>query len=236
MSLILVQSPKGGVGVTMCAGSLAMIIAKSGATVTALDLTGQDSLKLWVGVRPEQVVYGAAPHAKDIMLQSGVRPVSVGRARPGAMQSLALVDAVGIATDYAIADIASDDEDTLNALMPRSSLCLTVLSAQAGSLALLPRALERAGEDGKVVFVVNNVDARRRVAADAARMVAASVGDRVTALIRHDQAVEEALASLEPLPLFAPLSAAVADLTALSGCIAKLARRPAARAPAADVG
>jgi cellulose biosynthesis protein BcsQ len=54
VTLILVRSPKGGVGSTFITAQLAIRLAEQGLRVTAIDCTGQDSLKLHFGLRPAQ--------------------------------------------------------------------------------------------------------------------------------------------------------------------------------------
>jgi cellulose biosynthesis protein BcsQ len=210
----------------MIAGSVAAALGKAGTTVTAIDLTGQDSLKLWLGVRPGQPVFGQDRYTKDAMLSGGVRPISISKEKYRAADCLSIVTAASGVTELVIVDIASADEDTWRMLQPHAALSLCVLAADAGSVAVLPRALALAPADDKqLLFVVNQIDLRGRFNSDAAKLFERALGHRLVATIRRDEAVNEALASLEPLNVFAPKSAAASDIQDLSEVLSSILPR-----------
>ena len=54
MTMILMRSPKGGVGTTFLTARLAIALAARGYEVSAIDATTQDSLKLFFELSPSQ--------------------------------------------------------------------------------------------------------------------------------------------------------------------------------------
>jgi nitrogenase subunit NifH len=70
-----------------------------------------------------------------------------------------------------------------------------------------------------VRFIINNFDHRRRVAVEAMSLFEAALGSAIIGVVRRDEAVNEATASLEPLASFAPTSAAARDISVLATAI-----------------
>lgn len=216
MSLILVHSPKGGVGSTMVAANLAMALARRGRLVTALDLSRQNSLALHMGVRPDFTAGAVQAEDGDEVL-GGVRLIALGRTP--AAEELAARTLSRPADDemVIVADLGASDQESLSALLPNAAIRLCVLGSDPASAAMLPALFSA---DGKPLapqtrFILNAVDDRMKLNADMGQFMRSALGAALLGSVRRDEAVNEALAMLEPLASFAPSSAALADLEAI---------------------
>lgn len=231
MALILVHCPKGGVGSTTVTANLALMLASRGRDVVAIDFSRQDSLKLHFGFRPDQTL--AAPSRRDDEAQvvSGVR--LLGHSRPeDHADPVAVVRPWLGEGSVVIADIAAGDADVFQALLPLATLHLCVLTTDAAAMAVLPqlaqgRPLTATGGGQNSLYLLNQVDERRRLGRDSAKFLQRLVGERLIGSVRRDEAVNEALAMMEPIAKFAPTSAATADFIRLGDTIRDL---PALRA------
>lgn len=226
MPLLLCHSPKGGVGTSFIAAQLAMHLARRGHAVTALDFTCQDSLKLFFGLRPAQMLPEMADAVCDatpgdtIMVQ-GVNIVSAYRfgqepqwREPMARRGRSPFDGDRLF----VADVASGDRAAMETLLPYALLhicpllpCPAALAAltqvQTGTAALaLPRTL----------FVLNQRDDRQRLSRHSHIFLRELFGAALIGTIRHDQAVNEAVAMFETADTYAPASVALADLATLA--------------------
>lgn len=220
MTMILIFSPKGGVGVTTVAAELALRLAAAGHDLVAVDLTEQPSLGYRVADQPR--AFGEFANSADDRPPIRFRQVSRGAGRA----HFALAQRQPGKT--LVVDVAAGDTDTRDTLLPHADLALCILAADAGSLALLPQV---AGfTDALPYYVLNLVDDRRAFTADAITAVRQVFGDKLLSIIRQDEAVNEALA------LFAPLatgSAAANDFATLATHVAALLDA-AAGAPAIE--
>jgi cellulose biosynthesis protein BcsQ len=72
MPLILCHSPKGGVGTTFVAAHLAMALADMGLRTKAVDMTRQDSLKLYFGIKPINAIPDLHASDSERLLIGGV--------------------------------------------------------------------------------------------------------------------------------------------------------------------
>lgn len=218
--LVLVHSPKGGVGSSFLTAALAINLARRGRQVTAVDFTFQDALKLYFGLLPNQPIAEMQDAPGDAMVVSGVDVLN-GYAFS---RQRAFADSVRSGTSplfdkdrIVFADIASEDRELKAFLMDHAALHICALLPRPASLATLAKvepgtptvALE------KTAFVLNQLDDRRRLSRHSHRFVRELVGDKLLGTIRYDEALNEALAMFEPLIKFAPTSALIPDLARL---------------------
>ena len=226
MSLVLVHSPKGGVGSTTIAANLALALALDGHDVAALDLTGQDVLGLHLGNRPDVAATANLRSDDQVVVISGVHFLSTGARRAEDTMVDRLLQRARVSDAVIVVDLAGGDHATLDRLMPEAKLHLCVVSPDPGCIALLPRMLD--GLDATPTrFVINKADDRIRLRRDAAAFLRTTLQDGVIGVVRRDEAVPESLALIEPLSSHAPASAALADMNTLAGAVAVLLDRPA---------
>lgn len=225
MSIILVHSPKGGVGTTTVAANLALSFARRGADVGAIDLTGQDSLALHFGSRPDVAGNANVRTDDEVAVIAGVHLLSVGRRRLSDSDAGLVVARAHRSDALLIVDIAAGDYDTLDELLPHALVHIGVMTPDPAALALLPLMLDRAHSQA-TRFVINQVDDRFRLRRDAAGFLRSIFDEALIGTIRRDEAVNEALAMIEPLPVHQPASSAVADIDALAVTIGSLLPAP----------
>lgn len=191
--MILVMSPKGGVGVTTVVAELARriaVIERNGRDVVAVNLTDQAAL-------------GYRLNGADVTYREVDQSAPGGKPRA----DFALAQAAGNA--LVIVDVS--DRETRNALVTVADLVLCVLGADAGSMAVLPQATVCEGV--APYCVLNMVDGRRAFSTDAVTILGATFGPKLLGTIHADEAVNEALAMLAEV---APGSAADQDFQTLA--------------------
>ena len=252
MPLLCLSSPKGGVGKTMLAGSLAWELARLDMRVVALDLDPQNALRLHFGISlrddaglmPVLRRDGAALGRWQGALrrtESGVWLLPYGEADlAGAMADAAMMAAANSPLGAVLDDILSDPHailivDTppgpsaaLRAVLPWADLVVTVLLADATSIALLPvveqgRAFgdwAGSGEPARHGFVLNQVSPLSRLGQAARTAAARHLGDRLLGTVTRDECVAEAIASRSPVMAYAPNSRAAEDLAHLADVLA----------------
>jgi len=252
MPLLCLSSPKGGVGKTTLAGSLAWALARLDMRVVALDLDPQNALRLHFGVSlrddaglmPVLRRDGASQGAWQTALRrtgSGVWLLPYGGADlAAAMADAAMMAAANNPLTAVLDDILSDPAtilivDTppgpstaLRAVLPRADLVVTVLLADATSIALLPVVEQgRAfgdwpgiGEPDRHGFVLNQVSPLSRLGQAARTAAARHLGERLLGTVTRDECVAEAIASRSPVMAFAPNSRAAEDLAHLADVLA----------------
>ena len=79
MPLILCHSPKGGVGTSFVAAGMAQGLSLLGRDVVALDMTAQDSLKLYFGIAPDQRLPDFDEDVSDQVTAGGLARCALGR-------------------------------------------------------------------------------------------------------------------------------------------------------------
>ncbi len=217
MAVILLQSPKGGTGTTFLAAQLALHLAGKGYEVNALDCTFQDSLKMHFGFMPAQAVPEWGAGGGEPLVAFGVSVMQ------GHGQSRSAAFAARVDREFErmfdpghiwIVDVASEDRQLLELLMPRCVLHICPLLPTAASLATLNRLSETAPamKLDRTVFVLNQLDDRQKLSRHSHSFVRDLFGDQLLATIRRDEAVNEALARFELISKYAPPSAALQDL------------------------
>lgn len=224
MTLILVQSPKGGVGSTFMTAQLAIRLAEYGLRVTAIDCTGQDSLKLHFGLRPAQPLGTQGEAVPQALVVLGVELMSsddlhraISHGPPASLATLFPSERV------TIIDVASSDRRLMEALMPLATVHLCVLTPSPAAIATLP--LTDPGntvvELPKTLFILNQVDDRLKLSQDTSKFLAELLGDHLIGSVRRDEAVNQALAMLQQISRLAPSSVVLSDLAALTAAVAE---------------
>ncbi|HUD91114.1 cellulose synthase operon protein YhjQ/BcsQ [Sphingobium sp.] len=217
MALIMVQSPKGGVGSTFLAAQLSLHLASKGYEVNALDCTYQNSLKMHFGFTPTQAVPEVNSVDDEALVGFGVKLLqgyTFTRALATRTDAVRALEKLFDREHVWIVDVASEDRHLIDMLMPHCALHICPLLPTAASLATLNKLnptvptmkLER------TVFVLNQLDDRQRLSRHSHSFIRDLFGDQLLATIRRDEAVNEALARFEPLPKYASTSAALQDL------------------------
>ena len=248
MKLICFASPKGGVGKTTMAANVAAGLAARGRRVVALDLDPQDALGLHFGRgldAPSGFMVGLREDSppdiwREFLLEteSGVLLLPHGRldmdaevaqavtlAEQPAMLDAPLRDLLGLADTVVIADMPPGPSAALAALLPLTDLLITVLLADATSLARIPsiesgqfygRLTAEWFERDRMGFVLNQWDNRTRLGRAAGEAAARHFGPRLFGVVYRDENVPEAVASQRLVADYAPASKAAHDLSALT--------------------
>ncbi len=251
MPLIVVGSPKGGVGKTTLTANLAIALQRTGRQVTAVDLDAQNALRflLLPDARPGTGIAGCVarglPWQDCVQISNaGVKVATyghtgaAGRLRlkqilSGHQISEALASLAQSDTDIIIVDTAPGEGRIQERLAPIADLELIVLLADAGSMSLLPDyrgglLLRRAGEGSARTFgVLNQVDPRRRLSRDIDDFVSEHVQGRFIGKVHYDEALAEAAACGLPVVQAAPDSLAARDIRALAERIGAFFHSPA---------
>jgi cellulose biosynthesis protein BcsQ len=223
MPLILCHSPKGGVGTSFLAAGLAQGLSLLGRDVVALDLTAQDSLKLYFGLAPDERLPEFDEEAYDQVAASGVALRSGWRTAHEVdfAEALAAGDLPFNGETVYVADVASTDVVLAQLLRRYALLHVCPLTPTAMALAQLPRISPGYMLDATngTVFVLNQLDETRRFARHAALFLRELLGANLIAQIHRDEAVNEAVGMQQTLARYAPASAALAGLAALAAVV-----------------
>lgn len=226
MPLILCHSPKGGVGTSFVAAHLAMALAEAGHSATAIDMTRQDSLKLYFGLKPiSEIPDLEAPENQGLTI-GGVSLRQGWRAThsPTFANSLDNGELPFSGGTFVIADIASDDTALRDQLLPHASLMVVPVSPTALGLAALTQVIPGTPliELDYTAFVLNRLDETRRFARNANSFLRELLGGKLIGSIHEDESVNEAAAMAKLLPAHAPASGALADIRTLARTIAQV--------------
>jgi len=261
VNIVLLASPKGGVGKTFLAANLAALLASRAAphSVALLDLDPQDSARLHFGrlagtrdgwasrlarkedpaqsfvatsggvlLVPHGEVTSPVPDRPDAVPDDCAKELTPGE--PPSRRLGPVLDALaarGVAT--LICDSRPGRDETVEMVLSRTSLLLTVLLADPASAALLPEC-EKGWHLGPRVprdllggrrsgYVLNQVDWSFALSERIARGIAERLGDRLVGAICRDVAVMAGLAHASPVAEFAPASEAARDLRAFADAV-----------------
>jgi cellulose biosynthesis protein BcsQ len=237
MPLILCHSPKGGVGTSFVAAGLAQGLSMLGRDVVALDMTAQDSLKLYFGIAPEQRL----PDFDDANFDGqGLDQVVVNgvllRSGWRAAHQLDFADVL-LSGDMPftgetiyVADVASADVVLAQLLRSHARLHVCPLTPTAMALAQMPRISPGRTLDSltDTAFVLNQLDETRRFARHAALFLRELLGSNLVAQIHRDEAVNEAVGMQQTLARYSPSSAALTGLAQLVAIVDDRCTAPAA--------
>lgn len=242
MPLICCVSPKGGVGKTMIAANLAAGLAKNrNYDVIAVDLDPQNMLRLhlggdvadghgfvksvgniesWGGALKEDsnsgvitLPYGQLSSGKSIKKDSVIRQKPELLWKP-------LVRMAASPRMVVVVDTPPGPSVMLQAILPHVDLLLTVLAADAASAVLYSNiATGKIYSEVRNVrrgYVLNQFDPMTRLGRVICSGLSEKIGNSLFGIVHRDEYVGEALAMQQPVPDYAPLSRAAADLNDLS--------------------
>lgn len=222
MALIVMNSPKGGVGKTTLTAHIAAILAKRGYPVLALDLDPQNSLRLHLGLSiRDEAGYGNAldqqPRWQTSVVDTpaGVHllPYGVSESRRVLEADMALLnrpdllaapvrDMLADPARFVIVDTAPGFSPALAALTPLADLLVVVLLADVASAALIPpivsgqiygRGTMSARSVDRVVVLMNQVDLDAPISAAVLDSARNAFGPRLLGAVCWDSALAEAL-------------------------------------------
>ncbi|BBC71897.1 ATPase [Altererythrobacter sp. B11] len=223
MTVILCHAAKGGVGTTFLAAQLALGAARRGRRVTAVDLTGQDSLKLHFGLLPNQFLPGFLTATREPLAIADVNLIDGYDEQRDPADTAAAVQELcnGSANEVVIVDIAAGDRALFDLLLPDADLHLSALLPEPASLASLTRLAREVpvSKMEKTALVLNQLEDRRKLSRHTHRFIREVFGDQLIATVRRDEAVPEALATFETLAKSAPQSVVLPDLEALADAV-----------------
>ena len=259
MPLVAFVSPKGGVGKTTLAASVAALIAARGHEVIALDIDPQNALRLHLGLSVREEAgflsgLGSGESWHDALHRTphGVSLLPHGEVEPRRALELArrLMDEPAILAGpmreiladprrIVVLDSPPGASPALSALMPMIDLPLAVLLADGGSASLLPqiadgRFLGRGTLASRAAermgLVLNQVDLDAALPLAVLDCAESAMGARLLGVVARDVGVAEALADRR-LPMELAGSRAAEDLALLAETV--LARLTLPRSAAA---
>jgi len=224
MPFILCHSPKGGAGTSFVAAHLALALAEDGHAVTAIDMTRQDSLKLYFGMTPIQAIPDFEAPEEEAHVVAGVSLRQGYRVAHTDAFELALARGEVPLTGepFIIADVAADDVALRAMLLPHAALVVMPVVPTAVGLAALTQAQPGTPliEMDYTGFVINRLDETRRFARNAHTFLRELLGGKLLGAIHEDEAVNEATARGQVLPGYAAASAAMKDVRTLATAVA----------------
>ncbi|USQ94554.1 cellulose synthase operon protein YhjQ/BcsQ [Caulobacter sp. RL271] len=248
MVLVVVSSPKGGVGKTTLVANLAVALRRRGRQVTAVDFDSQNALRFLLAPEHEDDFGIARCTARGLPWTSavvagrgGVRVAPYGEATTPErlrMKDLLEEDALSEALsslmrsddEIIIADTTPGEGRIQQRLESLADLKLIVLLADAGSMALAPAyrdglLLRPITENPTTFGVLNQVDPRRRLSRDISEFIATHAADRFIGIVHYDEALAEAAARGESIVEAAPQGLSAGDIEAIAGRLDRLTSR-----------
>jgi cellulose synthase operon protein YhjQ len=244
MPIIFFSSPKGGVGKTTLTSNVSVALRRLGWQVIAIDFDVQNALRLHFGVTVEDgrgfttAVRSTRPWLEQAWdTASGVRLIpfgAIGNAdntqlerflqdHPGWLgQHLArLVD--GPST-LVVADTPPGPSPYLAELDKLAALKVAILLSDATSFSLLPKLqdgefVSHGGDHGRLLYIVNQVDLRRRLNRDVLGALRSQLRDSLLGAVHQDEAFAEAVAFQQSVLDYAPSSVAAYDTAAIAQSI-----------------
>jgi len=245
MVLVVVSSPKGGVGKTTLVANLAVALRRRGRQVTAVDFDSQNALRFLLAPGLDSDLGVARCTARGLPWETalvtgadGVRLVPYGEATTSERLrtkdvllseplSEALARLARSDTEIVIADTTPGEGRLQERLEALADLKLIVLLADAGSMALVPAyrdglLLRPMSESPNTFGVLNQVDPRRRLSRDIADFISAHAAQRFIGVVHYDEALAEAAARGETIVGAVPNSLAASDIDAIAARLDQL--------------
>ncbi|HAT6803324.1 TPA: cellulose synthase operon protein YhjQ [Citrobacter freundii] len=242
MPLICVCSPNGGTGKTTLAANLVWSFARSGIKALALDFNVQNSLRLHFGSPPEDVTgyvsrapeladwsqsvltpggnvfflpYGQVTETQRMLFDEGLSndPMFISRGLNTLLNYPGLI---------IVADFPAGPGPALKAASSLADLFLVVLQPDPVSLSCQPVVEEgkltgnAAISNSRYRYVINQVDARNRLASDVQTFFEQKLGPSVIGAVHNDESVREASAQQKSIFDFNAVSAASFDIELIS--------------------
>jgi cellulose synthase operon protein YhjQ len=248
MPLLCVASPKGGVGKTTLTANLAWEFARSGDRVVALDVDPQNALRLHFGLsfrdgsglmpllanqgnwqsalRQTRSGVLLLPHG-DVDLE-GALALSVTIRHDATMVARIVQEILSDATTMLIVDTPPGRSDVLSSILPLADFLVTVLLADAASVALIPaveqgriygqmRRDSNASQHGYILNQLNPLSRLSRASGNAARQ---HLQERLLGTVSRDEMVAEAIACQQLVGAVSPASRAAKDIALVAQRIA----------------
>jgi cellulose synthase operon protein YhjQ len=240
--LITICSPKGGVGRTTLAANVAGALARTGDHVLAIDLDVQNALRLSFGLPVGErrgwgrgMLDGQAARDAAVQLGNNLLVLPFGtidatghRALAAHLEQnpdwLAHTVAPFLTHDFTVVvDTPAGPSPFLDQALRISGLTVTLLQADAASLALLPSIEQGAfapGAGGEApALVLNMIDPRRRLIQETSAALQRRLGDRLISRLGYDDNFGDALAHQALVIDHAPTSKAAFEIRALADAL-----------------
>jgi len=221
---IAIFSPRGGSGVSTVVANLALALVEAGVETACVDLEGHGALRLHLGLldSQDQSAGGRAPEAPD-----GLRLIESDGSRASEWQDGALAGQTP--ARVVLVDVPRTRPDLQAEILATTDAWLCVLPADAMAVAMAPQVRKQLAATRQAFVVINHVDPRFALRREAGLFLADIFAARLVGSIRKDEAINEAQANLERLPIFSPHSAAWADFRRLAAAGREIAAglRPA---------
>lgn len=243
MLRISVMSPKGGVGKTAFAANLAVSLNERAGKILAVDFDPQNALRLHFGVDPGDetglswsVLHGAGWQEAIVRNKYGVDLLPFGELGTsgqsdawhvvGGLEWIEALANDSLFNAYSVAVIDAPPGPTaiLRKLMTMSDVVFMVLSPDAASFACIPQVKRLLADHDRqptmvrpVYYVLNQMDARRRLHRDVKALMGQVLGESLLDFhIHSDASVSEALAQQQPVLKYAPQAQSARDFKRLA--------------------
>ena len=208
---LAIFSPRGGAGVTTVVANLALALVEAGVETACVDLENQGALRLHLGLLDLQdhAYAGRASEPPD-----GLRLIETDGSRPSEWRDGALAGQTP--ARVVLIDVPRTRPDLQVEILKATETWLCVLPADPMAVAMAPHVKKLLAAKERAFIVLNHVDPRFALRREAGVFLADVFAARLVGSIRKDEAINEAQANLERLPVFSPHSSAWADFRRLA--------------------
>lgn len=239
MKIISVVSGKGGVGKTTLSANLCLALKKMGQDVLSVDLDPQNSLRLHLGINPNQVA-GFVTLAllntqwDEVMLRGNQDCLVLPFGRTNETERTAFEHQLGkypsllldnlnklklSPNTIVIIDTPPGPSVYLKQALFAANIAVVAILADAASYATLPMIDDLIGnychnraDFIETLYVINQLDRSRQLAGDIADIVRAKYKTENTSIIHQDQSIPESLAFGEDVISYALDSRGAQDI------------------------